>query len=192
MGWSIPPLVVLVIVAGVVSPAISGGLAGIGGSSPPSTSTAGTATPTATGGEMQPGARLAGEIGVRNAELEGDVESRAFEISIDRANSSEAKARIVSERVPEVRQEIAALERRRTQLRRARENGSMSPEEYRARRAMIAARAQTRLDILVRAEQISKGLPALVLEDVAVDLTTIQALQDRARALAEAETTFSG
>lgn len=141
---------------------------------------------------MAPGARLAGEIGVRDAELEGDVESRAFEIRVERADSAEARAQIVSDRVAESREKLETLERRRSTIRAALENGSMSRDEYRARRAMIAARAQTQLSILVRAEEIVDGLPTLVLQDVGIDLTTIRSLQSRARALSEFEGTFAG
>lgn len=209
MGWSLPPLLVLVLVAGMVAPPLAGAIAQPGGSpqasAPPlaatsttpspgnttSTSTP-TPTPTATGGDMAPGARLAGEIGVRDAELEGDVESRAFEIRVERADSPEARAQIVSDRVAESREKLETLERRRSTIRAALENGSMTRDEYRARRAMIAARAQTQLSILVRAEEIVDGLPTLILADVGIDLTTIRSLQSRARALSEFEGGFAG
>lgn len=201
MGWSLPPLVVLLVLAGVFTPAIAGELAGSGG--PPLATTsnpgaagpsqsAGTPTPTESGGEVSPGVQLAGDIGVRNAELEGKVESRAFEISIDGATSADAKANIVSERVTRAEHELEALERRRSEIRTALDNGSMTYEEYRARRATIAARATTELDVLTHAEQITQDLPGLILDNVSVDLTTIRTLQDRARVLAGVDTVYSG
>lgn len=201
MGWSLPPLVVLIVLAGVFTPAIAGGLAGSDGPPPATTSSPGAAgplqaaatpTPTETAGEVSPGVRLAGNIGVRNAELEGKVESRAFEISIARATSAEAKAEIVSERVTRAEHQLEALEQRRNEIRTALDNGSMTYEEYRARRATIAANAQTVLDVLTYAEQVTKDLPTLILDDVSVDLTTIRTLQGRARVLAGVDTVYSG
>lgn len=152
---------------------------------PTTATTPTTATETDDGAE--PGALFAGAVGVHNASLHGDVQERAFRISVAGADTPEAKARIVSERVADVEQRIAVLDRRQAELQEARDNGTISPGEYRARRAVISAEANSLLTVLQHAETVTVDLPTLVLDGVSVDLSTITSLQSRARALVVAD-----
>lgn len=137
---------------------------------------------------VSPGEQLSGVVGVGEAELSGEVESRAYGVRIANANSSEAKAAIVAEQVNESEQRIAEIERQRTALEAARENGSLSEGQYRARMATLHAESQSGARLVNQTSETASTLPAETLEANGVNVSAIQTLRDRAANLTGPET----
>lgn len=137
-----------------------------------------------TNATIGPGERLSGVIGVQEAELEGEVETRAYEIALERANDSNAsKAAIVAEQLNRTRERLQELRQRKTQLERARENGSIGLGEYRARTAKLAAETQTVTKIANRSEAAADGLPNETLAEHGINVSAIRQLAEGAEEL---------
>jgi hypothetical protein len=132
---------------------------------------------------VAPGERLSGVVGVGEAELEGEVESRAFGLAVARADSDEARADLIAQKVNESRERVENLSERREQLREARENGSISQGQYAARIAELAARSDNVQRTANDTANASEGLPAELLESKGVNASAIQQLRDNARNL---------
>lgn len=195
---------VLVLLAGALAPigatatvpqTDSGGTGDVASTDPAPQAADGPQSATASGAptvrqsaesEMAPGQRLAGSIGAHRAELEGDVETRRLAIRLEGAATADAEASIVADRVAEIEVRIDALEARLAALEAARENGSMSAGEYRARRAIVAAEAEGLLAQLKDAESVTVSLSTSLLLEYDLELEEIRSLADRARALADA------
>jgi hypothetical protein len=62
--------------------------------------------------DLSPGERLAGVIGVQGAEIEGEVESRAFEVELREAETNESRAAVVAARLNRTAERLAELEQR--------------------------------------------------------------------------------
>jgi len=135
-----------------------------------------------------PGEQLSGVVGVGEAELSGEVESRAYGIRIAQANSSDAKAAVVAEQLNRTDQRLAELEAQRAELETARENGSISQGQYRARMATLHAESQSASRLANQTNETAGELPAETLEANGVNVTAIRTLQDRAANLTGPET----
>lgn len=129
---------------------------------------------------IQPGEKLSGAVNVQRAELEGEVDERAFGVKVARANSDAAKADVVAEQLDDVEGRIAELEQRKQHLRAARANGSISEGAYRAETAEVAAEIETARRLANATESTVRGLPADVLAERGIDAGAIQALQGHA------------
>ena len=136
----------------------------------------------------EPGAQLSGVIAVGEAELDGEVEDRAYGIRIAEANSSAAKAAVVAEQVNATERRVDALAAERAELEAARENGSMREAQYRSRVAALHAESVTAARMVNRTNETASGLPAETLEANGVDVTAIRSLSDRAQNLTGPET----
>jgi hypothetical protein len=148
-----------------------------------------TETETATENEtVEPGAQLSGVVGVQEAELNGDVEERAYGIRIAQANSSDAKAAVVAEQLNRSEQRVAELEERRAELEAARDNGSISNGQYRAQVAQLHAESQTVQRVNNQTNETASELPAETLEANGVNVTAIRTLSERASELSGPET----
>lgn len=133
--------------------------------------------------DVAPGEHLSGVLDVGEAELETEVDSRAFGIQIARAATQDAKAAVVGEQLGDIEERLAALEERKQALQRARENGSMTEGAYRARIADLAART-TGLERLANETARTAGeLPADVLAERGIDASAIRTLESRAAEL---------
>jgi len=135
-----------------------------------------------------PGASFAGAVGVQGAELNGDVQTRAYGVALDRANSSEARAAIVAERLNSTDDRLAELEARQQALDRARGNGSTGDAVYRARVAELYAEGQTVQRVLDRSNATVRGLPAEARAAHGLDASAVQPLSQRASELTGPET----
>lgn len=144
----------------------------------PSSSTALQADANTT--NVSPGQRLAGTIGAGQAEFEGEVTLRAYGIQYALADSNASKAAVIEERLDRVRDRLQALEQRKAALEEARENGSMSEGEYRARVTALAARNQQLEQVLNASESRARGLPEDVLAERGINVTSIRTLQAQA------------
>lgn len=132
---------------------------------------------------VTPGERLSGVVGVQGAELEGEVERRAFGLQVARAGSERARAAVVAERVAALRERVGSLEERKAALAAARENGSLSEGAYRAQLAAVAARSRTVGALANRSSEVASGLPAGALAASGVNATALAELRQSARNL---------
>ena len=139
-------------------------------------------------GTVAPGEQLSGVVGVSEAELNGEVESRAYDIRVDRANSSDARAAIVAEQLNRTEGRLADLEAQRAELEAARENGSIREGQYRARVATLHAESRTVARLSNQTNETAGQLPAETLEANGVNVTALRTLQDRAANLTGPET----
>lgn len=129
---------------------------------------------------VSPGERLSAVVGVSQAEFEGELELRAYGIAFARATTADAKAEVVRERLDDIEARLEELETRRASLEEARDNGSMSEGEYRARVTALAARGES-VQQLANASAARAGeLPADVLAANGVNASAIETLRQDA------------
>ncbi|MFC7026898.1 hypothetical protein ACFQH8_04045 [Halomicroarcula sp. GCM10025710] len=138
-----------------------------------------TATETNEPASVAPGAQFAGAVGVQGAELGGDVEARAYGISVARANSDAARASVVAGQAGAVERRLDRLEQRKTDLDQARANGSMSDGEYRARVAQPHAQTRATSRLANQTATTADRLPAQTLRENGVDVEALRMLVER-------------
>jgi hypothetical protein len=136
---------------------------------------------------VAPGERLAGVVGVQDSEVDGEMEERTFDVRVRSAGSDTARAEVVASQINDTEARLEELEERRSELEEARENGSITEGEYRARMAQIAAETQTVERMANTSANASQGLPAETLEANGVNADAIQSLRDRAGNLSGSE-----
>lgn len=181
MTDDIPLVAVLVLVGALIVAPVAAAAPNAGPAEAYSQQDSETPTPGAgDNASIQPGEKLSGVVNVQQAEFEGEVDERTFGVSVARANSNESKAEVVDEQLDDVDQRITELEQRQEDLREARENGSISEGEYRAKMAEVAAELETARRLTNASEATAQGLPADLLAEKGIDATAIQTLKDRA------------
>jgi hypothetical protein len=146
-----------------------------------------TAGQTASAPAVTPGERLSGVVGVGQAELEGEMERRAYGIEFASAATADAKADVVADRLDRLQQRLEALEQEKRALEDARENDEISDGEYRSRIAELAARTETVKQLADASEARANSLPEDVLADKDINRTAIQTLRQNAEELAGPE-----
>lgn len=129
---------------------------------------------------VTPGERLSGVVGVQGAELEGEVDERAFGIQVARAATNDSKAGVVADKLTQLEQRVTELEQRKQNLSEARANGSISEGKYRAELAEVAAQSQSAQRLVNASNETASGLPADVLEANGVNVSAIQTLKNSA------------
>ena len=134
-----------------------------------------------------PGERLAGVVGVQQAEIEAGLEHRAFNIRLQRAASESEQADTVSEQVRDVETRIEELEQRKDELEAMREAGEISEGRYRAEIARVATQIEALETLSNQSARAAGELPAELLEERGVNVTAIQTLQERANELSGGE-----
>jgi len=92
--------------------------------------------------DISPGERLSGVIGVQRAEVAGEVDSRAFEVGLNRTGTDEERAALVAERLDRIEERLSEIERRQRELRERRDAGELTQGEFAARMAETGARAE--------------------------------------------------
>ena len=132
---------------------------------------------------VAPGQRLSGVVAVGQTELETDVDARAFNRSLARAATAEARADVVRERVRTIEERFARLQERKRTLERARENGSLGEGAYRARVADLAAGLEGTERLASVSERAAGDLPADVREQRGIDVGAIRTLREQASEL---------
>ncbi len=130
--------------------------------------------------EAAPGERLSGILGVQGAEIQNEVESRAFGIQVAQATSENARAGVVADRLASIEERINELEERKARLERARENGSLGDGAYGAQVAQVAAEMAGAKQLVNQSANASQGLPADVLAERGINASAIQSLSQRA------------
>lgn len=181
---SVTFVAVLVLVGTVAAVPAAGLLANDAtGASATAAQSANQSTATDANTSVAPGERLSGVVGVGKAELDGEVESRAFGLAVARADSDEARAALIAAKVNETHERVANLSERRAALRDARANGSISQGEYAARIAELAARSQNVERAANESAEAAEGLPDELLQSKGVNATEIEDLRENAREL---------
>ena len=132
---------------------------------------------------IAPGERLSGVVGVQQAELEGEVDRRAFGLQVANAASNESKAGVVAAQVQDVQQRITDLRERQQELNESVQNGSISEGKYRAQVAQLGAQMKTAKQLANQTASESEGLPVDLLESKGINATAIQQLRERASEL---------
>ncbi|MFB6079424.1 MAG: hypothetical protein ABEJ81_00230 [Haloferacaceae archaeon] len=108
---------------------------------------------------VAPGERFAGVVGVQGAELGGAVATRTLQVRLARAESPSARAAVVADQVNGTRERIDELARRRERLREARNNGTISEGQYRARLARLVAESHALQRRVNRTADASRDVP---------------------------------
>jgi hypothetical protein len=133
---------------------------------------------------VAPGQRLSGIVGVQEAELEGEVDRRAFGLQVARAATNTTKAEVVKEQVRDMQERIHELKENKQELNESLENDSMSEGRYAAEVAELAARTETVEQLANESENVTRGMPTDLLESNGVNATAIQMLKENASELA--------
>ncbi|EMA03727.1 hypothetical protein SAMN05443574_102460 [Haloarcula vallismortis] len=134
-----------------------------------------------------PGAQLAGVVSVQGAEIDGEVQSRTFGVRVARANTNDAKAAVVADQLNDSESRLEELQQRKQALEQARENGSMSEGEYRAKAAQLHAETKTVQRLANETNETASQLPAEALEKKGIDPAAIRTLSQRASELSGPE-----
>jgi len=137
----------------------------------------------ATNDSVAPGEQLAGVVGVQGAELDGEVQSRAYGVQVAQAVGNDSRAAVAAAQLGDLETRLDELEQRRASLDEARANGSMSEGEYRARMARLAAETRTVERLANQTNETVRGLPAETLRSNGIDASAIRALRDRSEDL---------
>jgi len=137
---------------------------------------------------IPPGSQLTGVVDVQKAEIEGEVESRGFEIALNRTDGNASKqAGVVAGEVTDLEDRLAELRDRMADLEQARENDTITEGEYRARIAGVSARLSTVERLANQTANASQGVPEETLREKGVNVSAIQQLTHHARNLSGPE-----
>lgn len=140
-------------------------------------------TSTENDSDVRPGERLSGAIGVQMAEIDGEVESRAFGLTIAEAASDDARADVVAEKLRENQQRLADLEERKQELEEEREAGDVSVGKYQAEIATLAQEIDNLERTTNQSAEAAEDLPAEKLEERGVNASAIDQLRQQASEL---------
>jgi hypothetical protein len=130
--------------------------------------------------DISPGEQLSGVIGVQRAELAGEVESRAFEVALNRTESPEERADLVAEQLNRTEERLAEIERRQRELRERRDAGELTPGEFAARMAETSARAEAIKREANRSAEVAGELPESVRAERGLTGDRLGELRERA------------
>lgn len=145
-----------------------------------------TETPTDDADEnatVSPGERLAGVVGVQEAEFDGEIENRGLQIAIERADDNASKTLALAQTANDSEARLAELEERREDLEAQREDGSISEGQYRAEMATLAVELDNVERQLNTTNETASELPEDVLEANGVNTTAIETLKQNASEL---------
>jgi len=140
---------------------------------------------------VKPGEQLTGVVGVQDAEIDGEVSDRTFGIKIANAQSDEAKADILGDRLDEIAERLDEHEAELEELAEARDNGEISEGEYRSEIAKVTAENANTERAAEQAGETAGELPGNMseeLEERGIDVESIQELQEQANELGGPET----
>lgn len=135
----------------------------------------------------QPGERLAGSVGVGEAELNGEIDSRAFAVRVREAETDGERADAVADRVTTSRDRLDEIRERRERLRERREAGEISEREYRVGMARLGAQARQVERATNETAAVAENVPADVLAARGVNATAIERLRGNAAELSGGE-----
>lgn len=129
------------------------------------------------------GDHLTAVIGVQSAEVEHEVDRRAFGLTIAQAASNESRADVVRENLGNAESRLSRLAETREQLEAAKERGSISNGSFNARMTVLAAQTAKVQSQLNASEEAATDLPADLLERKGINVSAIQTLKQNASEL---------
>ncbi len=136
---------------------------------------------------VEPGAQLAGVVGVQRTEVESEIGSRAFGQRVAAAASNDSKAAIVAGEVNSSRERLADLRDRLDELESARDAGEISEGRYVAETARVAAEINAVERRLEQSNETAMSLPADVWAAAGINTSNIDRLRNEARNLSGPE-----
>jgi hypothetical protein len=139
------------------------------------------------GGDVKPGERLSGVVGVQSAEIDGEIEGNAYAIALERADDNATKASRMAEKLNETERRLNELDERKTRLQEQRESGEMTEGQYQARMARVATEIETARQQLNRTNATAAELPPDTLADNGVNRTAIRTLMHNANEMSGGE-----
>lgn len=132
---------------------------------------------------VEPGEQLTGVVSVQDAEIDSDLSDRTFGVRIANAESDEAKADIVADRLDEIEERLDEHEAELEALTEARENGEISEGEYRSEIAGIVAESAGLERAARQTGETASEVPPNVLDERGIDIEAIEDLQRQANEL---------
>lgn len=126
------------------------------------------------------GDRLQGIVGIQNAEVQAEIETRRFGIDYNQADSNASKGQVVAQEVTNLESELADLNDRKEDLRRGLDNGTISRADYRVELAILNVKAKQLQHRANLTQGAATQLPATVLENQGVDTQAIQQIRTNA------------
>jgi hypothetical protein len=156
-------------------------------SSPPANESTLTAT-APTDERPSPGAMLSGAVSAQGAEVENDLEERAFERRLNTSRNNRSKAAAIATRQTALSDRLATLRNRSVALERAHENGSIGEGRYRAQVTALTAQTTALQRQANRTERVADDLPREELDAAGVNVSAIRTLQHSASELSGEET----
>lgn len=134
------------------------------------------------------GEQLGGVLGVQGAALDGDLSDRTFGQKIANADTDDARAQLIADRLNETEQQITDREARLADLETQRDAGEISEGRYRAQVATLEAERANTERAVDRADEAAGGLPASVRADRGINVDRIDDLRSNASQLGGPET----
>lgn len=120
-------------------------------------------------GNITSGASLSGALSVHESNLEGEVHERSINASVEVTASDDKRAAFIARSKEEMDRRITMLQQRRTELKRAHDEGHISDNAYRVQVARLTAETKQLLRILRILERQSEQLPTAVREEYGID-----------------------
>lgn len=130
---------------------------------------------------IAPGVQLAGVIGVQQAEVRGEVDSRAFGLTVAGVRSNGSRAMVVANQTERLRERIQTLENRTRELNESFQNGTIPKGKYQAQTARLTAQIRMTERLINQTSETATGLPAEALRANGVNTTQLEDLRTRAR-----------
>jgi len=183
MNRWIPLLLTIVVLAGVAGLAAAAPIQTVTAQDDTGTIGESTESDETNESSISPGERFSGSIGVQNAEVTGEIESRAFEVALDRAETDEERADIVAERLDRSDERLAAIEHRQQELQERRDAGELSQGAYAARMAETAARTESVRRDANRSAVVAHEIPETIRAERGLDAERLETIRERANEL---------
>jgi hypothetical protein len=133
--------------------------------------------------ETLPGEQFTGVVGAQEAELDGELETRAFGIAVANADSDAERAELIAERFDRNDEQLAEIEARHQTLREQRDAGTISEGTYRAKLTIAVAEASATNQTTNAAADEAADLPENVRSDYDIDDERVRALRNDAAEL---------
>lgn len=133
--------------------------------------------------ETLPGEQFAGVVGTQEAELDGELETRAFGIAVANADSDTERAELVADRLDRNDERLAEIETRQQSLREQRDAGNISEGTYRAKVTIAVAETSATNETTNAAAGVAATLPDTVRSEYGIDDNRIRTLRTDAAEL---------
>ena len=140
-------------------------------------------------GDGTPGEYLTGVVGSHNAQLEGEISERAYEVRLSNAESDEAKAAVVAAHHEKSQDRLEDLELRLEEIDESRDVGEISEGRYDAEVATVDAEIRAVERQTEAVYQTANDLPETALEDHSVDPDSIAEVRAAADEIAAEQRT---